>query len=210
MNHRKTKLLIIWVVLAILATLIFIKERELSAAVEVTSSRSEKFLLPIPLDQISAIEILRKEQLHRFERDQKGTWFYHGQQDTGDVKAHAHRTDPLAAETIAQAITMFSRTQKEQPIPLIPGSDEYGVSRPDTLVMVYQPNKAEPVARFSLGIVSPDGYSRYVLPIGANEAVTIAEYQITNLMAMIDAVSKNPAPMMPSATASEGVAVRKK
>jgi hypothetical protein len=30
--------------------------------------------------------------------------------------------------------------------------------------------------------------------VGANEAVTIPEYQITNLMAMIDAVSKNPLP----------------
>jgi hypothetical protein len=43
-------------------------------------------------------------------------------------------------------------------------------------------------------MVSPNGYSRYVLAVGANEAVTIPEYQITNLMAMIDAVSKNPLP----------------
>ena len=58
-------------------------------------------------------------------------------------------------------------------------------------------------------IVSPDGYSRYVLPVGAKEAVTIAEYQITGLMATIDAVSKNPAPAMAPSAAPEGVTVRR-
>jgi hypothetical protein len=146
------------------------------------------------LEEIGAIEVLRKGQLHRFERDDKGIWFYHGQQDVANAAEHAHRADPLAANTIAQAVAMFSRTRKEQPIPLQPGKDEYGVSRPDILIMVYNPKKSEPVARFSVGIVSPNGYSRYVLPVGATEAVTIPEYQITNLMAMIDAVSKNPLP----------------
>jgi hypothetical protein len=60
--------------------------------------------------------------------------------------------------------------------------------------MIYRPKKSEPAERYSVGTVSPNGYSRYVLPVGANEAVTIPEYQITNLMAMIDAVSKNPLP----------------
>lgn len=210
MSSRRNKLVALWIAVGVLATIIFFKERQLSSTIEVPSGHSDKFLIPVPLDQIGAIEILRKGQLHRFEHDDKGTWFYHGQQDARDARAHAHRADPLSANTVAQAITMFSRTQKEQPIPLQPGSDEYGVSRPDILVMVYQPGKTDPIARFAIGIVSPDGYSRYVLPVGAKEVVTIAEYQITSLMAMIDAVSKNPAPMMPPSSASEGVAVHKK
>ena len=106
-----------------------------------------------------------------------------------------------------QAIAMFSRTRKEQPIPLEPGKDEFGVSRPDILIMIYREKKTDPVGRFAIGTVSPDGYSRYLLPVGASEAVTIPEYQITNLMAMIDAVSKNaPAP---AAAPSQGATLKR-
>lgn len=209
MNTRRGLLLLIWVAVTVLGAIIIWKERELSSSVEVSSGRPDKFLIPVPLDQIGAVEVLRKGQLHRFERDDAGTWFYHGQQDGPDAKTHAHKADPLAANTIAQAITMFSRTQREQPIPLQAGSDEFGVSRPDILIMVYSPGKSDPVTRLAVGIVSPDGYSRYVLPVGAAEAVTIAEYQITGLMATIDAVSKNPAPAMAPSAAPEGVTVRR-
>jgi hypothetical protein len=194
MSQRRSKLVIIWIAVVALAALIFVKERQLSKSAEEPDGNRPKWLIPIALEEIGAIEVLRKGQLHRFERDDKGIWFYHGQQDVANAAEHAHRADPLAANTIAQAVAMFSRTRKEQPIPLQPGKDEYGVSRPDILIMVYNPKKSEPVARFSVGIVSPNGYSRYVLPVGATEAVTIPEYQITNLMAMIDAVSKNPLP----------------
>jgi len=194
MSQRRSKLIIIWITVLALAALIFVKERQLAKSEEEPEGNRPKWLIPIALEEIGAIEVMRKGQLHRFERDEKGIWFYHGQQDVANAAEHAHRADPLAANTIAQAVAMFSRTRKEQPIPLQPGKDEYGVSRPDILIMVYQPKKSEPVARFSVGMVSPNGYSRYVLPVGATEAVTIPEYQITNLMAMIDAVSKNPLP----------------
>jgi len=194
MSQRRSKLIIIWITVLALAALIFVKERQLAKSEEEPEGNRPKWLIPIALEEIGAIEVMRKGQLHRFERDEKGIWFYHGQQDVANAAEHAHRADPLAANTIAQAVAMFSRTRKEQPIPLQPGKDEYGVSRPDILIMVYNPKKSEPVARFSVGMVSPNGYSRYVLPVGATEAVTIPEYQITNLMAMIDAVSKNPLP----------------
>jgi len=194
MSQRRGKVAFIWIAVLALAAVIFVKERELALSVEQPEGHDPKWLVPVALEEIGALEILRKGQLHRFERDDKGIWFYHGQQDDPNIKDHAHRADPLAATTIAQAVAMFVRTRKEQPIPLQPGKDEYGVSRPDILIMVYQPKKSEPVARFSVGMVSPNGYSRYVLAVGANEAVTIPEYQITNLMAMIDAVSKNPLP----------------
>ena len=194
MSQRRSKLIIIWITVLALAALIFVKERQLAKSEEEPEGNRPKWLIPIALEEIGAIEVMRKGQLHRFERDDKGIWFYHGQQDVANAAEHAHRADPLAANTIAQAVAMFSRTRKEQPIPLQPGKDEYGVSRPDILIMVYNPKKSEPVARYSVGIVSPNGYCRYVLPVGATEAVTIPEYQITNLMAMIDAVSKNPLP----------------
>jgi hypothetical protein len=200
MKPRRKQLLLVWGLVAVLAVVIGIEETRRAQQVEVSTTRSEKFLLPLALEQIGAIEILRKGQLHRFERDETGAWLYHGQQDESNAAAHTHRADPLVASTIAQAITMFSRTQKEQPIPLKPGQDEYGVSRPDILVMVYALKATDPITRLAVGTVSPDGYSRYVLPVGANEAVTIAEYQITNLVAMIDAVAKPPTTPTPAAT----------
>jgi len=200
MKPRRKQLLLVWGLVTVLAVVIGIEETRRAQQVEVSTTRSEKFLLPLPLEQIGAIEILRKGKLHRFERDETGAWLYHGQQDEAHAAAHTHRADPLVASTIAQAITMFSRTQKEQPIPLKPGQDEYGVSRPDILVMVYALKATDPITRLAVGTVSPDGYSRYVLPVGANEAVTIAEYQITNLVAMIDAVAKPPTTPTPAAT----------
>lgn len=200
MKPRRKQLLLVWGLVAVLAVVIGIEETRRAQQVEVSTTRSERFLLPLPLEQIGAIEILRKGQLHRFERDETGAWLYHGQQDEANAAAHTHRADPLVASTIAQAITMFSRTQKEQPIPLKPGQDEYGVSRPDILVMVYALKATDPITRLAVGTVSPDGYSRYVLPVGANEAVTIAEYQITNLVAVIDAVAKPPTTPTPAAT----------
>ncbi len=208
MSSRKRNLAIILLVIAVLGVVIFIKEREYIQTIEAPAgARDEKWLFPIPLEEVGAIEVMRKGQLHRFEKDGKGTWFYHGQQDGPNATEHAHRADPLAASTIVQAIAMFSRTRKEQPIPLEPGKDEFGVSRPDILIMIYREKKTDPVGRFAIGTVSPDGYSRYLLPVGASEAVTIPEYQITNLMAMIDAVSKNaPAP---AAAPSKGVTLKR-
>jgi len=200
MKPRRKQLLLVWGLVAVLAVVISIEETRRAQQVEVSTTRSEKFLLPLPLEQIGAIEILRKGQLHRFERDETGAWLYHGQQDEANAAAHTHRADPLVASTKTQAITMFSRTQKEQPIPLKPGQDEYGVSRPDILVMVYALKATDPITRLAVGTVSPDGYSRYVLPVGANEAVTIAEYQLTNLVAMINAVAKPPTTPTPAAT----------
>ena len=208
MSSRKSKLAIIGAVIAVLGVVIFIKEREYIQTIESAAGpKDEKWLFPIPLDDVGAIEVMRKGQLHRFEKDEKGTWFYHGQQDGPNAAEHAHRADPLAANTIVQAIAMFSRTRKEQPIPLEPGKDEFGISRPDILIMIYRAGKTDPVGRFAVGTVSPDGYSRYILPVGAAEAVTIPEYQITNLMAMIDAVSKNaPAP---AAAPSQGTKLKR-
>ena len=136
MSQRRSKLVIIWITVLALASLIFVKERQLAKSQEEPEGNRPKWLIPIALEEIGAIEVMRKGQLHRFERDDKGIWFYHGQQDVANAAEHAHRADPLAANTISQAVAMFSRTRKEQPIPLQPGKDEYGVSRPDILIMV--------------------------------------------------------------------------
>jgi hypothetical protein len=50
----------------------------------------------------------------------------------------------------------------------------------------------QPLARYAVGIVAPDGVSRYVLPVGSTYVVTIANYQIDNLLNLIQAVGEKP------------------
>ena len=129
-----------------------------------------------------------KGSMHRFERDAEGRWFYHGMHDASKG-AHDHRTDPQMAAVIDKAMMNFGRVQREQKIPLKAGEDEYGVTRPDIFILVYRPKADEPLARYAVGAVATDGVSRYVLPVGAAEIVTIPDFHIKQLLALIDAVN---------------------
>ncbi|MBU3709950.1 MAG: hypothetical protein FGM20_12730, partial [Burkholderiaceae bacterium] len=64
MKARRKQLLFVWGLVAILAIVIGVEETRRAQHIEVSTTRSEKFLLPLPLEQIGAIEILRKGQLH--------------------------------------------------------------------------------------------------------------------------------------------------
>jgi hypothetical protein len=68
------------------------------------------------------------------------------------------------------------------------------------LILLYQPGQVEPLARYAVGDVAPDTYSRYVQRLGSQEVVTIANYQIQNLEQLIAALSAPGAP--PSAAPS--------
>jgi hypothetical protein len=52
----------------------------------------------------------------------------------------------------------------------------------------------QPLAQYAVGDVAPDGLSRYVLQVGSASVVTIADYQITNLLDLIQAVGGGSAP----------------
>jgi hypothetical protein len=125
--------------------------------------------------------------MHRFERDAEGLWFYHGIHDTNKAE-HGHSTDPQMAAVIEKAMIAFGRIQREQKIAIKAGEDEYGVTRPDIFILVYLPKSDEPLARFAVGTTATDRVSRYILPVGAAEIVTIPDFHIKNLLALIDAV----------------------
>lgn len=141
-------------------------------------------LLPVPMDQISAIEVGHAGTLHRFERDSAGAWFYHGAH-TGSEAVHEHRADPAMAERIANAIAALGRTRIERRFALDTQAKQYGVTAPGTLVLLYRTNDPQPFAQYAIGDVAPDTFSRYVLRIGSAEVVTIANYQVENLLALI-------------------------
>ena len=187
MKSGSKRLIAIWGVLLVLAVVIFIGERQRSEQLGVSSQRVVPWLLPAPMEKLGAVEIMVKGSMHRFERDAKGRWFYHGVHDASKAE-HGHNTDPQMAALIDKAMIAFGRVQREQKIALKAGEDEYGVTRPDVFILVYLPKTDEPLARYAVGTIAIDSVSRYVLPVGAAEIVTIPDFHIKNLLTLIDAV----------------------
>ncbi len=226
--------LAIWAIVIALAGAIYVGEARRSAEINAPVVRVDNRLLPVPIEEIGAVEIMIKAATHRFERDDKGQWFYHGNhgaqaghvhdgkhaheaghshesghshQDGHDHKpdhkhqaghghqaahthpvAHSHRPDPKAAALIEQAMVAFGRMQRERSLPLKADQDEYGVTRPEVLIMVYRPQSTEPLAQFAVGSVATDTFSRYLLPVGSTEVVTVPDFHIKNLMSLVEAM----------------------
>jgi hypothetical protein len=187
MSRSRNKLLLIWIVVAGLAAAIYVGERKRSASINAPIVKDEKRLLPALIEDVSGIEIIANGAMHRFERDKQGVWFYHGAHDQAQAD-HGHKTDPALAAIIDKAFTTLGRARWERALPLA-GSEEFGVARPDYFVAIYLPNAVEPIARYAIGTTTPDKYGRYVMRVGADHVVTVAEYQISNLQTLIDTVS---------------------
>lgn len=193
------RLAIIWAVLAVLAAAIVLIERADRAKMQTEEgARDERLLLPVPILDIGAVEVLNKGTLHRFERDAAGNWFYHGIHAEAQAQ-HEHKVDPEGAARIDKAMTGFGRTRMERQFPLNVQADEFGVTRPEIFIMAYMPGSTQPLARYAVGIVAPDSVSRYVLPVGKSHVVTIADFHIGNLLNLIASFTAAPAPASPAA-----------
>ncbi len=199
---RGRRLWLIWGVLIALAVVIWRGEVRRSNEISAMSVRETKQLLPAPIEDIGVVEVMVKGTMHRFERAANGKWFYHGIHDASQA-GHEHGIDPAQSETIATAMTGFGRIQREQKIPLKAGDDEYGVTRPDIFIVVYRGSADAPLARYAAGGVTPDGYGRYLLPVGGAEIVTVPEFHITNLLDLIAAMkAMAPAAATPAAASA--------
>lgn len=148
-----------------------------------------RMLLPLPVDQVGAIEIVDAGRLHRFERNAAGTWFYHGVH-TGAQTDHTHGADPAQAERIERAFAAFGRARIERDFALDREGAAYGVTTPEVVVLVYRPNQSQPLAQYAVGHVAPDTVSRYVQVVGRPVVVTIPSYQIDNLVALVRSVAR--------------------
>ena len=95
-----------------------------------------KFLLPAEFDEIGAIEVVDRGLLHRFERDQKGAWLYHGQHAPA-ASGHQHLSDPRIALQIDKALTGFARTRTERRFDFDPQNDKFGVGSPAIIILVF-------------------------------------------------------------------------
>lgn len=135
----------------------------------VVEARDSRWLVPVAVEEIGAIEIILEGKSHRFERDKQGAWFFH-QQHADNPQLNVHNADAKQVETITMAFNMLTRAQREQKIPyedkcnslggntahprhngpeaakpvcINPSADEYGVGMPGVLVIGYRPNELQ-------------------------------------------------------------------
>ena len=127
-------------------------------------------------------------RLHRFERDATGAWFYHGAHGIAEG-AHTHEPDPARSEHIARALGALGRARVERDFPLgRDGGAAYGVATPELVILVYRPGQSQPLVQYAVGHLAPDTVSRYAMAVGHPVVVTIPEYQIDNLRALVRAM----------------------
>ena len=182
------RLALVWLVLlALVATIAAIEHggrTGSSGAGDAHGGGGVTMLFPAPLERIGALELGHAGVLHRFERDAAGAWFRHA--DHGKAEpGHPHRADPEQAERIGVVLAAFARTRVERRLPLEGAPDRYGLGAPAIVVLLYQERDAQPLAQYAIGGIAPDTYSRYALRIGSDEAVTIPNYQVENLLSLL-------------------------
>ncbi|MGH7278236.1 MAG: hypothetical protein ACREJG_06060 [Candidatus Rokuibacteriota bacterium] len=189
----RSRLVAVWVVLLVLVGVIVMLERADRVGTPGDAGgagHDPRLLLPVPVEQLGAIEVVRAGASHRFERDATGAWFYHGVH-TGSEGRHSHGSSPALAERIEAALATFGRTRIERQFALVTQEERYGLTTPEMLVLVY-PSKdhdGPPLAQYAVGEIAPDGLSRYVLVVGGATVSTIPNYQIENLLALTTAVA---------------------
>jgi hypothetical protein len=180
---------VVWAVLVVLVGAIAVLETldRLHAATG-EGERDARRLLPVPVDQLAALEVADAGRLHRFERDAGGRWFYHGVHGAADA-AHTHTPDPVLADRIARAVAAFGRTRIERQFSLDGDGGTYGLASPELVVLIYRASQSQPLAQYAVGGVAPDTASRYVMVVGRPGVVTIANYQIENLQSLVQAAT---------------------
>jgi hypothetical protein len=146
-------------------------------------------LLPVPVDQLTAVEVANRGQLHRFERDAAGTWFYHGMH-TAAAAEHTHEADPALAERIDRAFAALGRARVERQFPLEGDGAAYGVAAPEVVILVYRARDGQPLAQYAVGHVAPDTASRYVAAVGTRRVLTVPAFHIDSLLALVQSAAE--------------------
>lgn len=191
---RIRRSVVVWMVLAVLIGAIGVIEyRDRRASSGDAGQPDARSLLPVPVDQLGAIEIADRGRLHRFERDATGTWFYHGVHTAASV-AHTHTADAGLSERIERAFAAFGRARTERQFDLDGDGAVYGLTAPEIVILVYRSNQSQPLAQYAIGNIAPDTLSRYLVVVGRRSVMTIPNYQIDNLLGLIQAAAAQSDP----------------
>lgn len=184
----RPRVAVIWLVLAALVGAIAVIEyRDVVAGRSRDAERDPRLLLPMPVNELGALEVAEAGTRHRFERTAAGAWFYHGAH-TGGEGEHTHAVDPDTSARIEQALLAFGRTRIERQLARDGDGATYGVATPRIVILAYRWNESQPRVQYAVGDLAPDALSRYVDVVGGPGLVTIPGYQIDHLLALIEAV----------------------
>jgi Domain of unknown function (DUF4340) len=178
----------VWLVLAALVGVIVVIELTEGRRSDRASEPDPRLLLPVPVNQLAAIELVDAGRLHRFERDATGAWFYHGVHTGAESGSHEHAADPAQSQRIGAVFAALGRARVEREFPRASDARDYGVTTPQVLILLYRPKEPQPLAQYAVGDVAPDTVSRYVELVGSARVVTIPTYQIDNLLVLLAAV----------------------
>ncbi len=149
-----------------------------------------QLLLPMPFDEVTAVEIVVRGQLYRFDRDAERVWYYHRhRQQSDEAAAHQHVIDAEAAGQIEQALSLFGRTRIESTVAVGESGAKYGLSNPEVMVMLYEGGAPLPTIRFLIGDLAPDELSRYLMIPDYATIVTIPDKQLTSLTDLVAAMT---------------------
>jgi hypothetical protein len=157
-----------------------------AAGVRGDETPAKRSLVPLPIEEVAAVEIFARGRSYRFERDSDGAWLLH-QHAPGDDPNALHRADPAQSERIARVLSAFSRTPIERSVAEGAPSDAYGLVDPEAIILLFTDDQARPPLDFAIGDPA-GGPDRYVLMPDHTEVVTIPEVQITGLMDFVGAL----------------------
>lgn len=184
-KRRRSRAVTIWTVLAALLVVVAVLEfNDRSKRLAPQLPSGPRMMMPAPLDEIAAIEIAYEGDLHRFARDeQSDAWFYHGKH-SGPQSMHEHVPDAEMSKKITKSLEGLGRARIERRLE-IQENDPFGVTKPQMILLIYLPNQVAPLAQYAVGDLAPDNLSRYVQRIGDTQVITIANYQIKNLVDLL-------------------------
>ena len=147
-------------------------------------------LLPMPLAEVSALEIVVDGQLHRFDRDADRAWYYHRHKNpNAEESPDQHVADPDMAATIAEGLERFSRATIERTVAVGAPGEAYGVTRPPVIATLYAAGEARPAIHLMIGDRVPGEANRYLLIQDYATIVTIPERHVIDLTDLVAAVA---------------------
>jgi hypothetical protein len=124
-------------------------------------AQAKRSLMPLPIDEVAAVEIYARGESFRFERDSSGAWLLH-RHAPGDDPNVLHRADPAQSARIARALSAFSRTRIERSVADGGQGGGYGVLDPEAIILLFTDDQARAAAR--LCDRRPRGRSRPLRP----------------------------------------------
>ena len=148
-------------------------------------ARTPRSLVPLPIEDVAAVEIFAGSRSYRFERDATGAWLLH-RHAPGDDPDMLHRADPAQRERIAEALATFGRTPIERSIAHGEHVEAYGLADPETIIVLFTKDEARPPLSFTVGDLASDGLGRYLLMPDGREIVTIPGVQLPDLTALAE------------------------